>query len=523
MRVVLYARVSGEDQVRQYGLSAQIAALRHLAATNDYEVVAEIADEGISGTVEDRPGLRRVRDALQQGIAGGVLIFDLSRLARDVVLCLRLLKEFKDLGAHVEFVNLKVEDTPESEMFAVLNAGMAAFERSKMRQRVAGGRRAKAERGFVPGAPYPFGYVGDKAVSGGLRIIEREAEIVRSLFIWAADGLSLREMVRRLNAQGIRTRRGQNFNKCVVSKMIRNETYRGEYISHRVRGNPNAPGGRSIRPEKDWVRIKVEPIVSEMLWAKAQDTFKRNLSAGRADKLTRSYLLKRLVFCGQCGRRYVGGKSHGKAIYTCTGRDTLLGDRRCRSRSLNADVVEAEIRTTIRNILDDPAILFGAAERHRAQIAGRQVDVHREVKVAKDQLTALGRRRANLLDLAEDGAISKELFRERDTPLKLEADRLQRRVAELTAEATSSAARASRQKAVLAHAKLLRSGLGKLDEAGWRNLLVKLVERVVVHADGLELHLVLPTAQVAIQRSNQSSSNCSTLSRSGFGSFNSSW
>src|SRR5262245_43758794 len=118
MRVVLYARVSSEDQVQKYGLASQLAALRHLAATNRFEIAAEVRDEGISGTLEDRPGLHRVRELLQRGDADGVLIYDLSRLARDVVLCLRLLKEFKDLRAHVEFVNFKLDDTPEGEFMA---------------------------------------------------------------------------------------------------------------------------------------------------------------------------------------------------------------------------------------------------------------------------------------------------------------------------------------------------------------------------------------------------------------------
>src|SRR2546428_5810993 len=219
MRVALYSRVSSEDQVQKYGLPSQLSALRHLAATNGYEVVAEVADEGISGTVEARPGLERLRHLLLQHAINGVLIYDLSRLARDTLLCLRLLKELQeDLGAHVEFVNMKLDDTPESALFTGMSSLMFQFERQKLMQRTAGGRRVKAERGIVPGAPWPFGYEGDTTVPGGLRVIEAEAEVVQMLYAWAADGVSLREMVRRLAGRGVRTRRGGIFNKASVAK-----------------------------------------------------------------------------------------------------------------------------------------------------------------------------------------------------------------------------------------------------------------------------------------------------------------
>jgi len=121
-----------------------------------------------------------------------------------------------------------------------------------------------------------------------------------------------------------------------------------------------------------------------------------------------------------------------------------------------------------------------------------------------------------------DSTITKQVFAERDAPLKSEEERLARRVAELKAEAALGAAAASTQRVVLAHARLLRAGVDRLDDEQWRAFLVKLVEKIVVGPDALELHLVLPTTQ-ASQRSNQASSKASTLARSGGLSFSSSW
>ena len=211
-------------------------------------------------------------------------------------------------------------------------------------------------------------------------------------------------------------------------------------------------------------------------------------------------------------------------IYVCGGRDTF-----CLATG-GAAPVRGRLRSSKKKSGgrsgrsgDDPSILFDAAEQHHRKLAGREVDVRRETEVAQKELAAIQRRRANLLDLAVDGAIPNKVFTERDAPMAVEEERLTGRLAELNAEAASSRAAASKQKAVLAHAKLLRRGLDDLAPADWRNLLSKLIDKIVVGPTALDLHLVLPAAQAASQRSNHASSNSSTFAAAGFGSFNSSW
>jgi hypothetical protein len=140
----------------------------------------------------------------------------------------------------------------------------------------------------------------------------------------------------------------------------------------------------------------------------------------------------------------------------------------------------------IGNVLDDPDVLFGTAARHQQRLAGRQIDVRRATDVVQRELRDVERRRENLLDLAVDGTIPKSVFAQRDMPMRAEEERLTRRLATLTAEAVSCAALASKHRAVVAHVKLLRRGLDKLDAAGWRDLLIKLVEKIVVQPAGLE-------------------------------------
>jgi DNA invertase Pin-like site-specific DNA recombinase len=67
-RVILYARVSTEEQVRSgYSLAQQLEALRGYAAQEGYEVLEEIIDPGQSGASLERPGMDQVRNLVAAG------------------------------------------------------------------------------------------------------------------------------------------------------------------------------------------------------------------------------------------------------------------------------------------------------------------------------------------------------------------------------------------------------------------------------------------------------------------------
>ena len=61
MQVVTYARVSTQGQAEHgYSLNDQKALLAEHCRGRGYNHVEHIADEGISGRIEDRPGLQRI-------------------------------------------------------------------------------------------------------------------------------------------------------------------------------------------------------------------------------------------------------------------------------------------------------------------------------------------------------------------------------------------------------------------------------------------------------------------------------
>jgi site-specific DNA recombinase len=91
LRVFSYGRVSSDKQAREgASIGMQAARNEQFAALQDIEIVPldgqlHTMDEGESGKDLDRPGVRRVLEALDRGEADGLLVFALKRFTRSAL------------------------------------------------------------------------------------------------------------------------------------------------------------------------------------------------------------------------------------------------------------------------------------------------------------------------------------------------------------------------------------------------------------------------------------------------------
>src|ERR1051326_1383953 len=100
MQVAIYTRVSTERQEREQTIESQLAVLRAWAEANGHTIEPEhvFLDEGYSGARLDRPGLDRLRDAIQDGDVRAVVVLSPDRLARKYVYQVLLLEELASAG-----------------------------------------------------------------------------------------------------------------------------------------------------------------------------------------------------------------------------------------------------------------------------------------------------------------------------------------------------------------------------------------------------------------------------------------
>jgi site-specific DNA recombinase len=491
-RAAIYARVSTDEQAEKYGLSSQLTELRALAARKHYHVVATFADDGVSGATLDRPQLTALRDLVARKGADVVLVHASDRLSRDLIGHLLLTDEIRRAGLRLEYVSHVADDSPEGQFREQVLGALAQLERAKIKERTSRGRREQARSGIVPGGPIPFGYRKDPAGPGGLALDAAEAAIVRRMYAWLLDGASIRDIAKRLTTQGVTPRRGTRWGSSSVRRILTGTTYVGEAIYNR-RTYPHAAQGSHTAVERDraqWITIPTPAIIARATWDRAQAMLTRNIrtQGGRPS----TTLLRGLLVCGLCGRHWHAQSSHGIRTYRCYGRDGAAHGEPCTAVAIRADRLDAAVWADLVAALRDPATLVAAASG-TAAFRTQQADTMRDLAGLQQRLAAVETKRRRLLDLHVGGSLAPDLYAEKAPALDREAAALAAEIATLGDDATRYAGAAADRAALIAHCKLLATGLDRIADDPTRraDLVHRALDKIVIGPEGLRLHWVL--------------------------------
>ncbi len=491
MRAAIYARVSTEEQAEKYGLASQLTELRAFAARKGYAIPegAEFLDDGHSGAELDRPALGRLRDAAHAGAFQVVLAHDPDRLSRRLVHQLILLDEFGRAGISVEFLGTPREDTAEGRLLLNVQGVIAEYEREKIRERTMRGKREKARRGLVPAGPTPYGYKQDPAGQGRLVVHEEEARVVRMIYRWFVDeGRSIRRIVTELGQLCIHAARGQAWAKSSVRRLLTSEVYIGRAWFNR---RDRAAGGR-FRPKREWIPVSVPAIVTPEVFEAAQRQFRRNAEILSGRPSASPYLLRGLLRCGECRRKFAGNLSRGRRSYRCSGRDRLVAEERCGVPELNADQIETLMWETVVNILKQPGFLEEKIGAYRKALGVREVEIASEAEYLARQLGDIERQGERLLDLYLNDRFPRVELEKRLKDLEGQKAALANRLAQVQQKAAAHAAEAAHRDAVVRYCHLALRGLDRLTADGRRQLLRALVDEVIVRGNCWEIHGILP-------------------------------
>lgn len=319
-RAIIYVRVSTDDQADNYSIDSQIAACRKYAEENSFSVIAVLQDV-MSGAKLDRPGLTQARELIRQKHTDVLIVYCSDRLTRSLAHSLLLRDEFKAAGAVVHFVTKgQSQDTPEGNLFESIESAFAEYERLKIAERMARGRKAALEKGkALCGHAPPFGY--RYTDIGVLTVDDEEADVVRNIYDWyLREELGAPRIIERLAALQIpspadrraynlkpKSKRG-NSQWCAttVLHILRNEVYKGLYL---------------FKLAGETIVVSVPPIVDSIVWeavAQKRDG-RRKYSKRNANHL---YLLRGRVRCGKCGAACTGtvingSKAWARRYYLC--------------------------------------------------------------------------------------------------------------------------------------------------------------------------------------------------------------
>ena len=455
-------------------LTEQNAAFLEFCNEHGYEPAATFLDSMCEAR---RQGFAQLLDHLSEQRAGFIVVVvpAFAQLGGDANQSARAIVQLRARGAQV--VSLAEGPLDETTMLDL-------WEQRQPRERgrqVRDAMRRRAVRGQALGRP-PYGYcVGE---DGRFEPVPQEADVVRYIVrMYLNEGLGIRRIAQRLNAEGYRTRRGGNWSMVTIRDLLRNRVYVGTYRRFGV----SVPNNHEalILPEQ------FSQIEQKMVARRTAP----GVSAGAAPGAAHGgqFLLSGFVWCGESGARMIGvtrrqrwNRADGETA-SGTYRYYQSGARTNQSvgeyHTRRADELEDEVLAHLRGERkSDPLPALALAGDANAVVA----EATSALSKAQARLRALDRRLGQALDTASVGGGSMQTLREESTQIVDEYERAEADVERLRARLaahTSDAQRRRRRDQLLAQ---VREGWDSLSFESRRALLAELVERVIVHEDGIQ-------------------------------------
>src|SRR5580658_2497114 len=516
----IYARVSSDQQREEHTIASQTAALIEFAKNHELEVPKEwiFEDEGYSGATLERPGLERVRDLAAEGQIQVVLAYAPDRLNRKYAYQILLIEELARHGVETRFVKAPQSATAEDQLLVQFQGMIAEYERAQILERSRRGKRYRARSGEISvlsGAPYGYRYIrkSDETLAS-YRVIDTEARVVQRVYeMYTVDGLSMGEIARRLNAEGIATRKqSARWERSVVWAMLRNPAYRGAAAFGKTRSAGRMRVTRALRrraaivssnsigherPREEWIEIPVPALVSEDSFARAQELLQENRIRSRRRTITPS-IVQGLVSCAKCGYAFsrTSTKTSARKIhhYKCIGSEgwRKLGGPVCdNGQFIRQELLDQIVWAEVIRLLEEPALI--QQELDRRLVAARASDPTRKREQSlQRELTQVGKGIERLLNAYQEELLSIEQLRERMPMMRQREQRLRAELQAIADQTNDRAAFLRLAETLTAFLARLRGAATTLDVIERQRIVRLVVKEVLIGDDTIVIRHCIP-------------------------------
>lgn len=381
-RAVKYLRLSEQDGDKQESESIenQRDIIDNFISNNeDLKDVGEYIDDGYTGGNFNRPDFKRMIQDIEDGKIDCIITKDLSRFGRDHIDTGYYLERYLPakairyiaIGDNVDTINAR------GLQFLSFKLSYNDYYIQDISKKIKSVKKKKMENGEYQAGIAPYGYKKDESIKNHLVIDENVYKIVQEIFdMYGNKGMSTIKIADEMNRRNIvppavymdmpcTKRKCKNpsgeyvWLRTTIGNMLKNQTYLGYVVSgKREQISPKIKKGKQKKKE-DFIVIKNmhEPIINEELWNKVQDRFN---SFNTNNKKKYNYLLKGIVYCGECGneatfmhaisRNKSGNISWEGNYAVCKKRNDYI--RLCENKNLGEHIILRELKKVIQNELD---------------------------------------------------------------------------------------------------------------------------------------------------------------------------
>lgn len=386
---VAYARVSTKDQERTgHTLPIQSKNMQEYAQNKGLKIVKEsvVAE---SASKRDRKHYQGMWFFLGQHREVKHIIFEeIDRFTRNDKDKVELLDKVNGDGYVAHFVleklTLDKETTPNDIFLFDILVAKAKNYSAALSQKVKKGQLGKLEKGGFPGGYPPLGY---KKTNGELFPQEPHASCVRKAFeLYGQECQTLKELAKRLNSMGFRTRVGNRITKGFIQKILINKIYCG------------------VIPWKGQIFVGLhEPLVDKTRFKKVNEWLDRK---NCSHWTTHNFTYRGIMRCGECGGGITAETHKGFIYYRCTYY------RKCNQHKYTR---EEEIEKRIINALDCLHLGNRTADIIKEKIMAKQQEGEGFRKMRLEDLKQQYQKMSDWVDKAYDdkmtGLIDEEMYK----------------------------------------------------------------------------------------------------------------
>jgi len=422
LKVTYYARVSTDKYEQLNSLENQVNYYEEFIRSNTkWSFIDGYIDEGISGTsVNKREAFKRmIRDAKNKKF-NLIITKEISRFARDTLDSISYTRKLLEYGVGVLFQYDHINTfSNDSELRLTIMASIAQEEVRKLSERVKFGFQRSIEKGSVLGNNYIWGYKKDNCK---LVIVEEEAEIIRKIFdMYVNNHLGMRTISNKLFEYGIGNKNNKPFTQSTIKYILTNPKYKGYYCGNKTRVIDYHSKERVNINSEDWKIYKdydnVPPIVSEIIWNKAQEIIKKRSIKGSNDTriYQNRYPFSGKIYCMEHNttyRRKVNVSSGIKKKRIVTWRCSHFlkyNTSGCSGPILYENDLKEWVGKLILKELSSFNVIDELIKEYKKIYDNK--DYTSEIKVKQDELLKLERKKDKILDLIINGLISEEDFK----------------------------------------------------------------------------------------------------------------
>lgn len=445
--------------------------------------VLGIFEEVVSGEyLSERPEAQEMLRQVEEGMVEGVVVMDLDRLGRgDMIDAGTIFRAFKFSETLIitptEVIDCNAEG---AELLFGVKSIIAREELKQINKRLQGGRRRSAKDGKSITRKPPYGYNRDE----NLKLIPNpeEAEIVRKIFAWMAEGRGRQAIVKQLDSLGVKPPEGDLWEQSTISSMVKNEVYLGHIIWGKLKHLKR--NGKRIRkkvPPELWIRHDNahDAIVTQKQWDAANEALSRRWRPPTREGLSLSNPLAGLIKCGLCQR----------ALYLSRTADRPNPQLRCinpRCQHLQKGVLLPLVEHRVLHTLELLASRSPLAESELADaMKDNEVDVvevkEKQLAALKKELDELQSMRDTAFEMLEKKVYSEEIFLQRHKNISDKIKAAEAAAAQLQADIADELHRRKHQQTIIPKIRSVVEEYYRIEDVERKNHLLKSVIEQVTY------------------------------------------